>query len=156
MLNPHYRDLLSAFADANVEYLVIGAYAVAAHGHPRATGDIDLWVRPVEANAERVLRALDQFGAPTGALSVHDLCDPDVDIQLGVEPHRIDILTSAEGLRFEDAWPDRIDAEIEGVNIPVLSREHLIQNKLALGRRQDLADVESLGGDVPGANDSSP
>jgi hypothetical protein len=151
MLNPDYRDMLSAFERADVDYLVIGAYAVAAHGHPRATGDIDLWVRPTPTNAERVVRALEHFGAPTSGLDVEDFSRPDRVIQLGVSPRRIDILTSAEGLTFGAAWEDRIRVELEGVSIPVLSREHLIRNKRALGRRQDLADIENLGGDVPEA-----
>lgn len=146
MLNPDYRDILSTFESERVDYLVIGAYAVAAHGHPRATGDIDLWVRPTPSNAERVLRALKQFGAPLSEVDEQDFQRPDVVFQIGVSPRRIDILTSAEGLTFEDAWQDRITVEIEGVAIPVVSKEHLIQNKRALGRHQDLADIENLGG----------
>lgn len=147
MLNPDYRDILSAFEKENVDYLVIGAYAVAVHGHPRATGDIDLWVRPTPVNAKRVLRALEQFGAPLSEVDEQDLQDTDLVFQIGVSPRRIDIRTSVEGLAFVDTWKDRITVELEGVTIPVVSKEHLIQNKRALGRHQDLADIENLGGD---------
>jgi hypothetical protein len=148
MLNPDYRDMLSAFDDADVEYLVVGAYAVAAHGHPRATGDIDLWVRPSSDNAKRVLRALDAFGAPLSEISEEDFRKPNLVFQIGIAPRRIDILTSAEGLTFDVAWRDRLIVELEGVSVPVLSKEHLIQNKRALGRHQDLADIEHLGGET--------
>lgn len=148
MLNPDYRDILSTFESERVEYLVIGAYAVAAHGHPRATGDIDLWVHPTPENAKRVLHALKQFGAPLSDVDEQDFQRPNVVLQIGVSPRRIDILTAAEGLTFEDAWQDRITVEIEGVTIPLVSKEHLILNKRTLGRPQDLADIENLGRDV--------
>ncbi|NBB87882.1 MAG: hypothetical protein GVY12_16870 [Bacteroidetes bacterium] len=148
MLNPDYRDILSAFDDAGVEYLVIGAYAVAAHGHPRATGDIDLWVRPSPVNAKRVLRALKAFGAPLSNINEQDFQAPGLVFQIGVAPRRIDILTTAEGLTFDVAWRDRVTVNLEGVPIPVLSKAHLIQNKRALGRHQDLADIEHLGGET--------
>lgn len=148
MLNPDYRDMLSTLDDADVEYLVIGAYAVAAHGHPRATGDIDLWVRPTSDNAGRVHRALDAFGVPLSNIDVQDFQAPDLVFEIGVAPRRIDILTSAEGLTFDVAWRDRLIVELEGVSVPVLSKEHLIQNKRALGRHQDLADIDHLGGET--------
>lgn len=148
MLNPDYRDILSAFDDADVEYLVIGAYAVAAHGHPRATGDINLWVRPTSGNAERVLRALEAFGAPLSNIDEQDFQAPDLVFQIGVAPRRIDVLTAAEGLTFETAWRDRVTVQLEDVSIPVLSKAHLIQNKRARGLHQDLADIENLGGET--------
>lgn len=144
MLNPDYSDILSAFADAEVEYLVIGAYALAAHGHPRATGDIDLWVRSMPENAQRVMEALSAFGAPLAEVSREDFETPDTVFQIGVSPRRIDILTTIEGVQFADAWPDRVEIEVEGVPVFVIGREHFIQNKQALGRSQDLADVERL------------
>ena len=144
MLNPDYRDMLSAFADAKVDYLVIGAYAMAAHGHPRATGDIDLWVGTAPTNAERVLDALSTFGAPLTEVDRDDFQTPDTVFQIGVSPRRIDILTTIEGVNFEEAWPQRIEIEIGGLTVPVIGREHLIKNKRALGRSQDLADIEHL------------
>jgi len=144
VLNPDYSDILSAFADAEVEYLVIGAYALAAHGHPRATGDIDLWVRSMPENAQRVMEALSAFGAPLAEVSREDFETPDTVFQIGVSPRRIDILTTIEGVQFADAWPDRVEIEVEGVPVFVIGREHFIQNKQALGRSQDLADVERL------------
>lgn len=144
MLNPDYRDILSVFADAEVEYLVIGAYALAAHGHPRATGDLDLWVSPTPDNAERVMEALSMFGAPLARVSREDFETPDTVFQIGVSPRRIDILTTIEGVQFDDAWPARLEIEVENLPVAVIGREHFIQNKQALGRSQDLADVERL------------
>ena len=150
MLNPDYRDMLSAFTDAGVEYLVIGAYALAAHGHPRATGDLDLWVRPTPDNAEQVMTALSAFGAPLMEMSREDFETPDTVLQIGVSPRRIDILTTIEGVRFDDAWPGRVEIEVEDVPVSVIGREHFIQNKEALGRPQDRADVERLRKDENG------
>lgn len=146
MLNPDYRDVLSAFESAGADYLLVGAYALAAHGQPRATGDIDLWVRPTRENAERVMQALQAFGAPLSSVSREDFTKPDVVFQIGVSPRRIDILTSIEGVAFGPAWEDRMEVEMEGIVVPVLSREHFIQNKRALGRVQDKADIERLEG----------
>jgi len=150
MLNPDYRDILSAFADAEVEYLVIGAYALAAHGHPRATGDIDLWVRSTPENAQRVLEALSAFGAPLAEVTREDFETPDTVFQIGVPPRRIDILTTIEGVQFDEAWPERLELEIDDLPVLVIGREHFIQNKQALGRSQDLADVERLREDENG------
>lgn len=147
MLNPDYRDMLFAFADAEVEYMVIGAYAMAAHGHPRATGDLDLWVRPTSANAERVMDALDHFGAPLSDIQLKDFYTPDTVFQIGVSPRRIDILTSIEGVNFDDAWPDRVQIDLNGVSVSIIGRAHLIQNKTALDRPQDRADLDRLEGE---------
>ncbi|MEM1041751.1 MAG: hypothetical protein AAGI91_03895 [Bacteroidota bacterium] len=146
MLNADYRDMLSAFADAGVEYLLVGAYALAAHGQPRATGDIDLWVRPSPENADRVLRALRAFGAPLSDVRREDFAQPDIVFQLGVSPRRIDVLTVIDGVGFEEAWADRLELVLDGIALPVISRKHLIQNKQAVGRLQDLADIERLQG----------
>lgn len=146
MLNPDYRDILSAFSDEGVEYLLVGAYALAAHGLPRSTGDIDLWVLASPANAERVLRALARFGAPLDDLSAADFTRPDSVVQIGVPPRRIDILTSVAGLSFQDAWPRRLDVVIDGIGIPVLGRADQAVNKRAVGRPQDLADAAWLEG----------
>lgn len=144
MLNPDFRDMLSAFAAEDVEFLVVGAYALAVHGVPRATGDLDLWVRRTAENADRVLRALHEFGAPTTELTAEDLVSPDVVFQIGVEPRRIDILTSIDGVEFDAAWANRERIEVDDLELPVLGQRDFITNKRALGRPQDLADVARL------------
>lgn len=144
MLNPDFRDMLSAFSDEQVEYLVVGAYALAAHGLPRATGDIDLWVRRSEENARRVWRALTRFGVPLFDLRVEDLQTAGTVFQVGVVPRRIDILTSIDGVEFEEAAPHRKEVEIEGLLVPVIGRAHLLLNKKAMGRPKDKADVAWL------------
>lgn len=143
-MNPDFRDMLSALCEENAEFMLVGAYALAAHGLPRATGDMDLWIRRSDENAQRVWRALERFKAPRSRLTIDDLKTPDVVFQIGVAPRRIDILTSIDGVKFDEAWPDRIEAEVEGRKFPVIGRAHLLQNKKALGRPQDLVDVAWL------------
>jgi len=146
-MNRDFSDMLSALCAENAEFLVVGAHALAAHGHPRATGDLDIWVRPSAANAERVWRALARFGAPLHELQVADLCSPGVVFQIGVAPNRIDILTAIDGVDFERAWQNRKPARALGQSFAVLARPDLIANKLAAGRPQDLADVQRLEAD---------
>ena len=141
MMNPHFNEILSELSDAGVEYLVVGAFAVAAHGNPRATGDIDIWVRPTRENAERVLAALRAFGAPLYDLSVDDLTDEQTVFQIGVAPVRIDILAGIDGVAFDDAWPRRVSANLGTSNVPVLSLFDLAANKRAAGRPKDLVDL---------------
>ena len=111
-MNPDFRDLLSEFNARGVEYLVVGAYALAAHGHVRATGDLDIWVRPAPDNAARVRKALAAFGAPVRDLTETDLIQPGLVFQIGIAPLRIDILTGIDGVEFADAWAARIGAPI--------------------------------------------
>ena len=145
MLNPDYRDMLSALFDENVDFIVVGAFALAAHGNPRATGDIDLFVRPSNGNAIRILAALRQFGAPIDQVSIEDFSREDVVFQIGLIPRRIDLLTSLEGIdSFDDAWSDRVVVDVDGFQLPVLSKKLLIKTKNAVGRPQDLADVAWL------------
>jgi hypothetical protein len=144
LLNPDFRDMLSALCEEKADFLIVGAYALAAHGHPRATGDIDIWIRASEENAKRVWRALMRFGCPLFDLKLDDLKTPDLIFQIGVEPRRIDIVTSITGVEFDEAWPDRKEIEIEGLKIAAIGRSHLLKNKKALGRPQDLADVAWL------------
>lgn len=143
-MNPDFSDLLSTFNAHGVEYLVVGAHALAAHGHVRATKDMDVWVRPSPENALRVLRGLVAFGAPLQDLTEADLAAPGLIFQIGVPPVRIDVITSIDGVDFSAAWPDRLAANLGGVPVPVLSRHHLRANKKAAGRLQALADVEWL------------
>lgn len=145
-MNPNFRDLLSAFNDHAVDYLVVGAHALAAHGHVRATKDLDVWVRPDRDNAQRTYRALAAFGAPLHDLKPADLEEPGLIFQIGVPPLRIDVITEIDGLNFDTAWPAKVETTFAGTPAWVLSRDHLIRNKRASGRRQDLADVEVLEG----------
>lgn len=144
MLNPDFRDMLSAFIAEEVEFLIVGAYALSAHGVPRATGDLDFWIRRVPANAERVFRALAAFGAPLDAVGVEDLLTPDMVLQIGVEPSRIDILTSVDGVDFDEAWSQRASVRIDGLEVPIMSAAHVIRNKRTVGRPRDLADASAL------------
>ncbi len=124
--------------------MLVGAYAVAAHGLPRATGDIDLWIKCSEENADRVWTALTNFGAPLQSLSKQDFLTPGTVVQLGVTPRRIDILTQITGVEYQDAELQRRFIELEGLAVPVIGLTHLLQNKSAVGRPQDEADVARL------------
>jgi len=145
-VNPDFRDLFAEFNAHEVDYLVVGAHALAVHGHVRATRDLDLWVRPTPENAQRVIDALIAFGAPTRDLSAKDLARPDLVFQIGVPPVRIDIMTSISGVTFEDAWKARVRTRFSDQEVWALSKDHLIRNKRTAGRTQDLADLEALEG----------
>jgi len=144
VLNQDFRDLLSTFNEHGVEFLVVGAHALAAHGHVRATKDLDVWIRPDAANARRLMNALHAFGAPTHDVSESDFTTPGITFQIGVEPVRIDVITTVDGLEFEPAWQNRVAAGYGGVPAFVLSRDDLIRNKRASARPQDLADIAAL------------
>lgn len=144
MLNEDYREMLQALSDEKAKFLLVGAYALAAHGYPRATMDIDIWVMPSPDNAEAVLRALKRFGAALLNLTKEDLQKHDTIFQIGVAPRRIDIITGASGLHFEAAFEHSIEVDIEGLQIHILSLDDLILNKRASGRTKDLADAEAL------------
>lgn len=136
--------MLFALSEANAEFLLVGAYALAVHGHPRATGDLDIWVRADSKNAPRVFQSLAAFGAPLDDLTIEDLSKPGVVFQIGVEPSRIVILTAISGVDFNRAWDRRVSIEMDGVCINVLGREDLIVNKRASGRPKDLVDADTL------------
>jgi hypothetical protein len=144
MLNENFRDMLFALNDASVEYLLVGAYALAAHGSPRATGDIDFWVRADVDNAKRIWTALMKFGAPLSRIALEDFATPDIVFQIGVPPQRIDILTSISGVEFSQAWNSRLVVEIDGMSVPVLGLNDLLTNKLSTGREKDLADIPTI------------
>jgi hypothetical protein len=143
-VNRDFRDLFAEFNAHGVEYLIVGAHALAAHGVVRATKDLDVWVRPTEDNATAVLRALGAFGAPLHDLEPRDLATPGMVFQIGVEPVRIDIITTIDGVLFSEAWGERVESHYGDQGVYLLSRSHLIQNKSASGRLQDLADIERL------------
>lgn len=139
-------EVLSTLNAAGAAYLVAGAHTLAAHGVPRATGDLDIRVRGTPENASRVLVALRAFGAPLFNLTTDDLSCPETVFQIGVVPVRMDLLTSISGVGFEEAWSGRISASIDGVTFGVLGREDLLRNKRTTGRPKDLLDVASLTG----------
>ena len=144
MLNPDFRDMLSCLKSAEVEFIVVGAYALAAHGLPRATGDIDIFVNASIKNAHKVLRALREFGAPASEITVEDLTAPDNIFQLGVAPCRIDLLTSIDGVTFDEAWRNRLRVAVDDLEIYVLSKNDLLKNKLAAARDKDKSDIAWL------------
>jgi len=143
-VNPDFRDLFAALNDAGVKYLLIGGYAVAFHSQPRFTKDLDIWVEATVENADRVFAALKTFGAPLANLTSADLTQPDLIFQIGVPPNRIDVLTSIDGVMFTEAWNAHEQTTYGDQSVPVINRTHLIQNKRASGRPQDLLDIKSL------------
>lgn len=143
-MNPDFVDLLRAFAAADVRFLIVGAYALAHHGRPRATGDLDVWVEATPANASRVIRALAAFGAPLQEVSEADFARPGIVFQIGVPPRRIDLLTELTGLTFAEAWASREAGRFGDLTVDFIGREAFIRNKRATGRAKDLGDIEGL------------
>lgn len=143
-LSRDFHELLECFAAHDVRYLIVGGWALAAHGVPRMTKDLDVWVLPDSSNAENVLAALKDFGFGDLSLAASDFTDPDVVIQLGRPPNRVDILTTPDGVDFAECWTDRLMVDLGGLVVPFIGREGLIANKLATGRPQDVVDVASL------------
>jgi hypothetical protein len=145
-VNEDFQDMLAALLAGGARFLVVGAHALAVHGVPRATGDLDVWVLADPVNAERVWAALRRFGAPVDTLGAGpgDLARPGLVLQVGLPPRRIDILTKLTGVDFEAAWQSRVVHRVGSLEVPFLDRETLIRNKRATGRLQDLADVERL------------
>ena len=141
MLNRDFKDMLSCLKDEEVDFIIVGAYALAAHGFPRATGDIDIWVRNNFENARKIMRALKKFGAPISRLSEEDFTAPDIIVQLGVEPCRIDLLTGIDGVGFDEAWQNKTSITIDDLEINILSKEDLLKNKLATSRDKDQGDI---------------
>ena len=144
MLNPDFKDILWCLKEEKAESIIVGAYALAAHGLPRATGDIDIWIRSSTQNARKVLRALSAFGAPLSTLTEQDLTSPDMVLQIGVEPCRIDILTSIDGVEFDEAWENKMSVLVDDVEVQILSKTDLLKNKLAAGRDKDQSDIAWL------------
>ena len=144
MLNQDFKEFLELLAKHEVRYLLVGGYSVAVYGHPRYTKDLDIWVFADAANATQLLAALEEFGFGSLGLSEDDFTTPGYVVQLGQPPVRIDLLTSVTGVDFEDAWSRRETMSIDGVELLVIALEDLRTNKRALGRHQDLADLENL------------
>lgn len=141
MLNPDFRDILFAFYEEQVEFMVVEGYAMAFHGYVRATGDIDLWIRCSSENAPKVWRALQKFGAPLFDLTLEDLQTPGIVFQIGIVPSRIDVLTQISGVEFDDAWREHQAVEIDGMQIPVIGKSELLTNKKSTGRAKDETDI---------------
>lgn len=144
MLNQDFKEFVQSLNDNNVRYLVIGGYAVAFHGHPRYTKDLDVWIELSQANAERMIKALGQFGFASLGLQGKDFVDPKQVIQLGYPPNRIDILTELVGVDFEKCYAQKVSTMIDGVQVNFIDLQNLKENKKAVGRLQDLADLEKL------------
>jgi len=144
MLNRDFRDMLSCLKGAGVEFIIVGAYALAAHGFPRATGDIDIWVRNSPDNAGKIMAALAKFGAPLADLSEQDFTATDVVVQIGVQPCRIDITTGIDGIEFCEAWENKVAITVDGLDVYIPSKADLLKNKIASGREKDQGDIAWL------------
>jgi hypothetical protein len=143
-ISPDFREFIACANARDVRFLVVGGYAVAYHGHPRYTKDLDVWVEPTAENARRLLNALEDFGFGALDLQVDDFLEPDQVVQLGYPPLRIDLLTSVSGLSFDECYPNRPTMDIDEVEVPFIGLDDLKANKRASGRHQDLADLENL------------
>lgn len=144
-VQPDFKDLLELFNAHQVEYMIVGGYALAFHGAPRYTGDVDIFVNPASENAQRILTALDEFGFGSLGLTVGDFERPDNIVQLGVPPVRIDLITSITGVSWEDALSDCVDGKYGELPVKYIGLNEFISNKRATGRKKDLSDLEALG-----------
>ena len=144
IINKDFKEFLELLNKNQVRYLIVGGYAVAFHGHPRYTKDIDIWILMEKSNAENILKALVEFGFSDLGITEEDLVSPEVVIQLGYPPNRIDLITEVSGLTFKDCYEKRVIVDVEGVKINFIDLESLKKNKKSSGRHQDLADLESL------------
>ena len=144
LFNSDYADMARALLDAGAEFMLVGGFAVSVHGYPRTTFNIDFWVRPTPANAPRVLAALRAFGAPLRDVTVSDFDHPDMVVQIGVAPRRIDILTRIDGVTWDEAAPQMVRETINGLSVPVVGLDALIANKRSTGRAKDAADAAAL------------
>ena len=144
MLNKDYKEILQLLLEGQVDFILVGAYALGAHGYPRATGDIDIWVKADEINSINIYKALERFGAPVDQITVNDFASEGIVFRIGVTPRRIDIITRIDGVSFDEADEDKIIVEVENLKLPILSFDKLIQNKLSTGRERDELDVKLL------------
>lgn len=144
IFNQDFLDLLHALLEVKARFMIVDAFALSIHAEPRATGDLDIWVESTPENAEKVYRALKQFGAPLVDLTQDDLATVNVVFQIGLPPNRIDLLTSISGVQFSEAWKRHITFDLSGKQIPIIGKEDLICNKQAAGRPKDLIDLQIL------------
>ncbi|MEI6430508.1 MAG: DUF6036 family nucleotidyltransferase [Pseudanabaena sp. ELA607] len=144
MINQDFKEFIQLLNDNQVKYLVIGGYAVAVHGHPRYTKDIDIWIEISEENAQKLVTALTQFGFESLGLTSDDFQTPNQIIQLGYPPNRIDLITNPDGIDFQTCYDSKIEVILNDVPVKFINLDNLKKNKLASGRLQDLADLEKL------------
>jgi predicted nucleotidyltransferase len=144
IFNQDFREFIESLNKHNVRYLLIGGYAVALHGHPRYTKDLDIWIWMEDTNAANLLNALKDFGFSSLPLVIEDFLKPDQIVQLGFPPNRIDLITSPKGVDFNACYASREEIEIEGLKVKLIDLNNLKINKKATGRHQDLADLENL------------
>ena len=143
-LDKDFNEFVALFVANDVRFLIVGGYALAAHGLPRATGDLDAWVWINPENAVKILSSLEEFGFTGLGITTDDFSQADSIVRLGYPPYRIDILTSIDGIEFNAAWEDRLMVNLDGIEVPFISRTDLVLNKRAVGRPQDIADVKRL------------
>jgi hypothetical protein len=144
VLNKDFREFIELLNSHNIKYLVVGGYAVTIHGYPRYTNDIDIWFGIDKSNAERLIKALNDFGFGSLSIKIDDFLQPNKVIQLGYPPNRIDLLTSVSGLEFDECYPQKVSFDIAGIKIDFIDLENLKKNKKASGRYKDLNDLENL------------
>jgi len=142
--NSLFKELLRKFNEHQIKYLIVAAYAVMKYTEPRYTKDLDVWIEPSRVNAEKVFRALAEFGAPLDSVTTEDFSNPELIFQIGIAPHRIDILMSVKGLQFAEAWARRIETRFDDVPLQIVSKADLLTAKEAMGRPQDILDAEAL------------
>jgi len=147
VLNEDYNEMLQILLDNKVKFLVVGAYAMGAYGYPRATGDFDIWVETSPENAKRVYKSLAEFGAPLEEVNEKTFCELGIMFQIGVAPRRIDIITKIDGVEFDNAYLQKNQIQIDDLNVPFISKDNLIKNKLSTGREKDKLDVDYLQSD---------
>jgi len=144
MLNEDYKEMLQILLNNEVKFLVVGAYAMGAHGYPRATGDIDIWVEASLQNSKKIYKSLSEFGSPLSEVTQETFTEKGIIFQIGVAPRRIDIITYIDGVDFPSAYQEKEEIDIEKLKIPFISKENLIKNKEATGREKDKLDANSL------------
>lgn len=144
MLNEDYKEMLQILLGNEVKFLIVGAYAMGAHGYPRATGDFDIWVESSMENSAKIYKSLTEFGAPVSNITEKTFAEKGTIFQIGVAPRRIDITTHIDGVMFEDAYAAKELIEIESIRVPFISKENLIKNKQSTGRDKDKIDVKYL------------
>ncbi len=144
MLNNDYKEILQLLKSNEVRFLVVGAYAMGAYGYPRATGDMDVWIMASGENSRRVFIALKEFGAPLEQINETTFAGRNIIFQIGVAPRRIDIITSIDGVDFEQAWQNKVEIDVDGLNVPFISKPDLIKNKESTGRPKDILDAKIL------------
>jgi predicted nucleotidyltransferase len=144
VLNRDFKEFIQSLNDNHVQYLIVGGYAVALHGHPRYTKDLDVWIRLDRENAANLIKALDQFGFGSLGLQTEDFLDSNQIVQLGYPPSRLDLLTSLKGVDFVSCYASRVEVTIDEIKVNFIDLENLKKNKRATGRLQDLADLENL------------